>query len=161
MRSVSTLQLALLVALLGSLAAAFVPTFLSNIHASRFAEPLDGLSHLASQATMYAAGLPSTQAYPESVERTPALVPPGQSTVDAPGTWTHPTWRLLNFSQEGPHYYSFEFESHASETGAHYVARAFGDLDGDGELSHFEVYGETKPGGEPKTFSLRIDREVE
>ena len=161
MRSVSTLQLALLVALLGSLVAAFVPTFVSNIHASRFAEPLDGLNHLATQAQMYAAGLPSTEAYPPTVERTPAEVPTGQSKVDPPGTWSHPTWRLLNFSQEGPHYYSFEFESHANDTGAHYVARAFGDLDGDGELSHFEIYGETQPGGEPQTFALRIDREVE
>lgn len=161
MRSVSPLQLAILIAVLGSLGAAFVPAFVENLNASRLAEPLDGLQHIAGHAAMQAAGVPAEQAYPASVSRTPEQVPAGRAVTDPRGTWHHPTWQMLNFAKREPHFYSFEFESHTNETGAHYVARAFGDLDGDGELSRFELYGQTKPGGEPQTFSLRMNREVE
>jgi hypothetical protein len=159
--SLSPLQLATLVALLGSVAFVFVPEFLRHLHASRLAEPLEGLAHLAKQASMQAAGSPTLFAYPASVPRTPADVPAGRSSVDPEGTWLHPTWRLLNFEKQGPHYFSFEFESHTSHEGAHFMARSFGDLDGDGELSTFEVFGEVKAGGHPNVYPVRIHREIE
>jgi hypothetical protein len=161
MRSLTPLQLAALVALLGSLAAVFVPEFLRNLHASRLAEPLEGLSHLSSRATMHAAGAPPLLAFPESAPRTPSQVPAGRSATDPAGTWAHPTWRLLSFEKTGPHFFSFEFESHLTKDGAHFMARAFGDLDGDGELSQFEVFGESRPGKEPMVYPVRIAREVE
>lgn len=159
--SLTPLQLAGLVALLGSVAAVFVPEFLQNLHASRLAEPIDGLSHLAKHASMQAAGSPTIFAYPESAPRTPEDVPAGKSTKDPEGTWGHPTWRLLNFEKTEPHFFSFEFESQLATTGAHFVARALGDLDGDGELSHFEVFGETNPGEDPVVYPVRMHREVE
>lgn len=161
MRTLSALQLALLVAFFGSLLAVFVPTFVRNLHASKLAEPIDGLHHIAQVAAMQAAGAPPENAYPESVGRTPSAVPAGRAVVDPPGLWAHPTWRLLHFKKEGPHYFSFEFESQSTKTGAHFVARAMGDLDGDGELSHFELYGEVLPGQSPHSFPVRIFREVE
>ncbi len=159
--SLTPLQLAVVAALLGSLAAVFIPEFLGNLHASRLVEPLEGLRHISARASMQAAGAPTIFAYPESAPRTPESVPAGQSATDPEGTWAHPTWRLLNFEKAGPHYFSFEFESTTSPEGAHFVARAFGDLDGDGELSHFEVFGETRPGKEPMVYPVRIFREVE
>lgn len=159
--SLSPLQIAAVVAVLGSLAAVSVPEFLRNLHASRLAEPLEGLSHLAKQASMQAAGNPTIFAYPGAAPRTPEEVPAGKSATDPEGTWSHPTWRLLNFEKKGPHYFSFEFESETSATGAHFKARSFGDLDGDGELSHFELFGETKPGEDPTVYPIRIHREVE
>ncbi len=161
MRSLSPLQLALLVAFFGSVLAVFVPTFVRNLHASRLAEPLDGLDHIAQVATMQAAGSPPVLAYPPSVGRTPDQVPAGRAEVDPPGTWDHPTWRLLSFRKSGAHYFSFEFESHTAEGGAHFIARAFGDLDGDGELSHFELYGEVDGAATPRLFPVSIHREVE
>lgn len=161
MRSLSPLQLALLVAFFGSVLAVFIPTFLRNLHASRLAEPLDGLHHIAQVASMQAAGSPPELAYPRSVDRTPSQVPAGRAERDPAGTWNHSTWRLLSFQKDEPHYYSFEFESYTAEAGAHFVARAFGDLDGDGELSHFELYGEVKGGETPRVYPVRIHREVE
>lgn len=159
--SLTPLQLAAIVALLGSVIAVSVPEFLGNLHASRLVEPLDGLRHISARASMQAAGAPTIFAYPASAPRTPEQVPAGESARDPEGTWSHPTWRLLNFEKSGPHYFSFEFESSTSEKGAHFTARAFGDLDGDGELSHFEVFGETRPGSEPMVYPVRIFREVE
>lgn len=159
--TLTPLQLSIIVALLGSLAAVAIPEFLSNVHASRLAEPLEGLQKIAARASMQAAGSPTVFAYPGTAPRTPEQVPAGESATDPIGTWSHPTWRLLNFEKTEPHYFSFEFESLTSETGAHFIARAFGDLDGDGELSHFEVFGETLPGKEPTVYPVRIFREVE
>lgn len=161
MRSVTPLQLAVLCALLGSVAAVSIPAFLGNLRASRFSEPLEGLKHLAEQATMQAAGSPTELAYPASAPRTPHQVPAGTSRKDPEGTWDHPTWKMLQFSFDTPHFFSFEFESQTTPEGAHFVARAFGDLDGDGELSHFELFGETKPGKDPELYPVRIEREVE
>src|SRR5690606_34274349 len=108
MRSLTPLQLAILAALVGSLLAVFVPEFVRNLHASRLAEPLEGLQHLSRQATMHAAGNPPLFAYPRSAPRTPGEVPAGKSATDPSGTWSHPTWKLLSFSKEGPHFFSFE-----------------------------------------------------
>ncbi len=161
MRSFSPIQLAVLLAALGSLAAAFLPTFVRNLHASKLAEPLDGLARIAENATAMASGLPPELAYPESVERTPLRVPAGESVVDAPGTWDKPTWRLLDFRQEGRHAFSFEFESHNAAEASTFVARAHGDLDGDGDLSQFSVAGEVRGQKEPVIYPLQLRREIE
>ncbi len=161
MRALSSVQMALLFAVFGSVLAVFIPHFIRNLHASRLAEPLDGLEHIATWASVQAAGYPPELAYPPSVGRSPQQVPAGEAVRDPEGTWAHPTWKLLGFKKEEPHYYSFEFESLNSERGAHFTARAFGDLDGDGELSRFELFGETRPGKHPVTYSVRMYREVE
>ena len=161
MRSLSSVQLAILFAVLGSVLAVFIPSFFRNLHASRLAEPLDGLNHLATWASVQAAGFPTEMAYPETVGRTPYQVPAGQAKRDAEGTWAHPTWKLLAFEKTEPHYYAFSFESLCTQTGSHFIARAYGDLDGDGELSQFELFGETRPGAHPLIYSIQMDREIE
>ncbi len=161
MKSLTSVQLALLFAIFGSVLAVFVPTFIKNLHASRLAEPLDGLDHLATWATVQAAGFPTELAYPLSVGRTPEQVPAGQAVRDPEGAWSHPTWKLLGFKKDAPHHYSFEFESFNSDQGSHFTARSFGDLDGDGELSRFELFGETRPGKHPVVYSVRMYREIE
>lgn len=153
--------MATLVALIGSLLAAFVPAFVRNLHASRWAEPLDGLGSIAARATALASGLPPALAYPETVGRTPAHVPAGKRVSDPEGTWSHPTWRLLDFQQEQPHFFSFDFTSTHDATSAQFIARAVGDLDGDGELSEFSIVGEVRGGAEPFVYPVRLHREVE
>jgi hypothetical protein len=160
-RSLTPVQLALAFALGGSVVAVAVPAFLENIRASRMAEPLDGLRRIATAANALAAGSPPELAYPDSVPLTPERVPQGGRVLDPPGTWSHSTWRRLGFSWDVEHSYSFEFESHNSPKGAVFVARAFGDLDGDGVRSTFSVSGEVQDGKEPVVFPMSIQREVE
>src|SRR5262245_58900550 len=119
-------ELALGVSLVGCLAAVAIPTFIREVHASRFVEPTDGLARLSASAVAYAE---TNLRFPDSAPLSPSVPARGRKDVDAPGTWDHPTWRALDFraSPEGvPHAYSFAFES----TGATFVARAHGDLDG-------------------------------
>lgn len=149
------------VAVVGSVLATALPAFVRNLHASELVEPIDGLNRLASRASALAASRPLVEAYPESVPLTPAVVPAGSRVLDPPGTWDHPTWRLLDFQFDVPHSYSFSFESKNGQDVASFVARANGDLDGDGSLSEFEIRGETRAGGTPTVGPMEMSREVE
>jgi hypothetical protein len=160
-RSFTPLEAALGVALVGSVLAATVPTFVRNVHASRLVEPVDGLNRIATRATWLAAGHAAEFAYPESVGLTPAEVPKGVSVTDPPGTWDHPTWRRLQFQWTVDHAYSFAFESEAKPGLAVFRAFAHGDLDGDGLFSTFEIRGSTRDGGEPVASPVSIYRELE
>lgn len=148
-------------AVIGSLLATALPSFARNLHASRLAEPIDGLHRIATRATALAAGRPAAEAYPETVGLTPAQVPRGERVTDPPGTWNKPTWRELDFSFKGPHSYSFSFESHNAPGEATFHAVAHGDLDGDGVLSTFEISGRSKDGAEPTVSPLDMYREIE
>lgn len=125
------------------------------------AEPMDRLSYIAGRATLLAAGRPVESAYPASAPLTPANVPKGELVVDPPGTWDHPTWRLLDFHIDEPHAFSFAFESENGPDGARFRATARGDLDGDGNLSTFVVSGTSPKVGAPSTSPLAMHREVE
>ena len=138
-----------------------VPVFLRNLRASRLAEPMDRLSYMASRAALLAAGRPVESAYPAPAPLTPSSVAKGELALDPPGTWDHPTWRLLDFRMEEPHAFSFAFESENSPEGSRFKAIARGDLDGDGNLSTFVIAGETPKGGAPSTGPLAMHREVE
>jgi hypothetical protein len=160
-RSFSPLQVALLVSLLGSVLAVFVPAFAKNLRISRMVEPMDGLAKIGARATMLAATRPITEAYPASVGRTPEEVPRGTSVQDAGDVWLHPTWKELGFSPTQPHFYSFQFDSKNGPKRSKFTARAVGDLDGDGIFSQFEVSGEVASGEAPVLNPIEIDREVE
>ncbi len=161
MRSFSPLEVAIGVAVIGSVLATTVPAFVSNVHASRLAEPIDGLNRIATRATWLAGGQAAEYAYPETVELTPSEVPKGVKVSDPPGTWDHPTWRRLQFRWTVEHAYSFAFESEAKPGVAVFRAVAHGDLDGDGLFSTFEIRGSTRDGGEPMTLPMSIHRELE
>lgn len=161
MRVLSPVEAAALLSLGGSVLAVAVPSFVRNLHASRLVEPVDGLNQIAARATALAAAEPPLLAYPDTVPLTPTEVPRGRPVTDAPGTWDHPTWRLLDFSFTVPHSYSFTFESQNAPGRAVFRAVAHGDLDGDGNLSTFEIGGESKEGAQPTTFPMESQREVE
>jgi type II secretory pathway pseudopilin PulG len=136
------IELAIGVALLGSVAAVAIPTFAREVHASRLVEPTDGLARLGAGAVAYAE---ANQRFPDSAPLTPSVPPRGEKEADPPGTWDGPTWQALDFrpAPEGvPHAYAFAFESSSGG----FVARARGDLDGDGILSTFEIRGVARPG---------------
>jgi hypothetical protein len=161
MRNLTPTEAALAVAIGGCVLFAGLPAFFKNLHASRMAEPVDGVSAIAAKANALAAGQSTESAYPGSVELTPAQVPRGERVIDPPGTWSHPTWQRLEFSQTVGHCFSFAFDGRNGKGLATFRARAHGDLDGDGIFSTFAIGGESREGSEPKTLPLEIVREVE
>lgn len=161
MRALTAVETAVALAVGGSLLAVMVPAFARNLHASRLAEPLEGLERIAARATALAAGRPAEMAYPVSVGLSPSAVPRGRRTVDPPGTWNHETWRRLDFEVTVPHAFSFSFESHNGKGAATFRAVAHGDLDGDGLLSTFALGGQSSDGAEPTVTPLEVIRAVE
>lgn len=160
-RSFSALQLAAVVALAGSLLAIFIPTFLRNLHASRLTEAVRGVNSIAAGALLYAEGKPPSEAFPPSAPLTPAEVPRGDRVEDPPGTWDHLTWASLGFRMDHAHSFCFAFDSDRGPARSTFVARAHGDLDGDGERSTFEIRGEALAGGAKMLPGLYVEREVE
>lgn len=158
MRRFTPIELAVGVALLGSVAAVAVPVFLRDLHASRFIEPTAALARMSQNAVIYAE---AKHTFPESAPLTPATPPRGTKEVDPPGTWEHPAWRALDFRPvpEGvPHAYAYAFDSR----GTSFVARAHGDLDGDGVLSTFEVRGVAPADGPPRVEpGMYVEAELE
>ena len=161
MRRFTPLELAIGAALVGSVLAVAVPTFVHELHASRFVEPADGLSRIGIAAVSFCE---ANERFPVSAPLTPSAPPRGRKETDPPGTWDGPTWSALAFrpAPDGvPHAYSFSFESPGGST---FVAQARGDLDGDGLLSTFEVRGEqrrTSDGKPGVTPGMYVEAEIE
>lgn len=161
MRSLTPVEAAVAFALGGSVLAVAIPEFVRGLHASRLAEPVDGLKRIAASAvSVAAAGLPEP-AFPPSVSLTPAEVPRGVRADDPPGAWDQPTWRALGFGFDHAHAFSFSFESTRASSLAHFRATAHGDLDGDGVVSTFEIEGEADATGARILPGMYVDREVE
>jgi hypothetical protein len=149
------------------LAAVAIPAFVREIHASRFVEPVDGLTRIGAAAIAYGAEHPVGQGFPASAPLTPGPPPRGECDVDPPGAWDHPTWRSLGFrpvAPDSPHCFAFSFESALTPARSTFRARAHADLDGDGTQSTFEITGQYSEGdarGPIVDPGMFVDSEVE
>jgi type IV pilus assembly protein PilA len=170
-RGFTILEVMIVVAVLGVLAAVAVPAFVRYSRRAKTTEAVDKLAHLYRMSAAYWAADGSTRlstaaaaarSFPASTGPTPADVPAGTRVVDAPGTWSSPTWQALNFSITDPHYFSYEYASEGSNASAAFTARALGDLDGNGVYSTFERAGTVTPNLEVQgSDGLWMDREIE
>jgi hypothetical protein len=160
LRRFTPVELAVGAALVGSLLAVAIPTFVREMHASRLVEPIDGLARIGRNAVAYA---DANNRFPDSAPPTPATPPRGKKEADPPGTWDTPTWKALDFrpaSEGAPHAYSFSFE--APKPTEAFAARARGDLDGDGLYSLFEIRGTMVPGEKAKVVpGMYVESELE
>jgi hypothetical protein len=154
-------------ALAGSLLAVAVPAFVREVHASRFAEPVEGLERLTAAAVAYGRDRPASEAFPPTAPLTPPSPPRGTREIDPPGSWDTPTWTALGFrpSPEGaPHAFSFGFDSTRAPGLSTFVAHAHGDLNGNGITSTFEMRGHAsadEPGGPVAEPGMFVNAEVE
>jgi len=146
-RGFTLIELMIVVAILGILAAVAIVGFTRYMARAKTNEAVDKLSHLFRNSSTYATaertsrGVSGTMLqtqFPTTQALTPATIPGATKVVDAPGTWDTPTWSALSFGISDPHYYSYEYVSSGAGVGAAFTARANGDLDGDGTLSTFE-----------------------
>lgn len=166
-RRFSVLELAMAFAIGGSLLAIAVPTFVREVHASRMAEPIEGLQRIGAAAVGYADSHAVGQAFPASAPLTPPTPPRGHCEVDPPGAWDSPTWRTLDFRpvpEGAAHCFSFSFDSALSPAKSTFRAQAHADLDGDGIPSTFEITGQDVEGdgrGARVNPGMVVESEVE
>ena len=161
MRSLSPIEAASLVSLAGCVLAVVIPTFTRNVHASYVSEATRGVNELALRAAARLDAARSSDALPEAAPLTPATVPRGVRVLDPPGTWSHPTWRALEFAFEREHAYAFAFDAERGEAGARFRAHAHGDLDGDSAESTISIEGTFTAPGPVKLAPLDVQNEIE
>jgi type IV pilus assembly protein PilA len=141
------IELMIVVAILGILAAVAIPAFVRYIRRAKTTEAVDKLAYLFRSSSAYVTAdrvgrgvgaSAATQIFPVSASQTPSTLPGTTRVTDTAGTWDTPTWNALSFSIADPHYFSYAYDSNGSGASAQFTARASGDLDGDTTASTFE-----------------------
>lgn len=139
----SLLELMLVVAIMGLLAAAAVPAFSRYIKRVKTSEAVMLLREMYNGATAYfdtehadGAGQILPHQFPSTAGPTPALATIGIERVVT--NWHDSgTWDALKFGIADPHYFAYQFDSSGIDAASQFTASAFGNLDGDAVFSTF------------------------
>jgi type IV pilus assembly protein PilA len=155
------IELMIVVAIIGILAAVAIPAFMKYIKKSKTSEARTHVQKIYAGAREY--WMDRNTAEGQIQADSPQFPEPSQGyTADTAccaigGTgnekcapqqtlWDTPTWRALKFSMDDPHYYAYAYTVSVGaagdiQGGHNFTARARGDLDCDGEFSNFSMYG--------------------
>jgi len=148
-------ELMIVVAIIGILAAVAIPAFMKYIRRSKTSEASMNLKQIVDGARAYFSrdhvvkqgGTPVMLApqFPVSVDATPDNNPcPSGVAKYETSDWSDATWHALKFGMTEPHYYAYEFKSSndlTDPTQSKFTASAYGDLDCDDVNSTFEIIG--------------------
>ncbi len=164
-------ELMIVVAVIGILAAIAIPSFSRYVKKSRTVEAIAHLNKLWSGALVYweaektdSVGTVLTRQFPLSAAQegdcctAPAQRCPGNTAVYS----TDASWKALSFNIPSPHLYRPRFTSTGVGSTSAFTGTANGDLDCDGTSSTFERRGSIGVAGEvTSTGALYIILEIE
>jgi type IV pilus assembly protein PilA len=158
------IELMIVVAIIGILAAVAIPAFMRYVAKSKTTEAVQSLRRLYEGSRAYymdigtargTTGALSLQ-FPVTEVITPAAsccVNAGHKCPPNPTVGDSSTWNALHFDLPDPHYYRYEYASSGTDTDASFTARALGDLDCDGSYSTFEMTAHANATGRDVTGS--------
>ncbi len=149
------IELMIVVAIIGILAAVAIPAFMKYIRRSKTSEATMNIRKIFDSSVSYYTaeysrrdGTILARQFPQTVEATPgnwrAVVCAGgdsQKYSPEPDTWSDPTWQGLNFAVDDPFYFQYTYVSEGEGNDSQFTARANGDLNCDQVLSTFERVG--------------------
>ncbi|MGZ3406419.1 MAG: pilin [Polyangia bacterium] len=144
------IELMIVVAIIGILAAVAIPAFLKYIRRSKTIEATMNIRKLFDASVAYfeaehadSSGGTLPKQFPASVGMTPGnpntscCGKTGDRCVPSPTNFTTATWAALTFSISDPFFYAYQYDSAGTETSSNFQAWAFGDLDCDKILSTY------------------------
>ena len=165
------IELMIVVAIIGILAAVAIPAFIKYIRKSKTVEATESLDKIKVGArTYYVADHYDTngnlldKAFPASTTETPATkccTQTGQKCAPTNDWENNASWKALKFALSDAHYFNYQFQAGGTGTDAKYTADAFGDLDCDGTRSTYELRASINSQGEVKTVGPIITNEIE
>lgn len=88
---------------------------------------------------------------------TPATIPRAAKVLVPATEWNHEAWGCLKFAMNDPQFFAYQHVTNGLPgTDAMYTASAFGDLDGNGTTSSFELVGRGGPLGDAVRDVFRV-----
>ena len=146
------IELMIVVAIIGILAAVAIPAFSRYIKKSRTAEAIQSLNKMWQGSVAYyesdkfnTAGVPLARQFPTSAVPESAKCC-GQAGMKCPANASiynsDPTWMALNFNLADSHYYRPLYSGAGVGVAATFTAEAEGDLDCDGIIGHIRRIGQ-------------------
>jgi len=149
------IELMIVVAIIGILAAVAIPAFMKYIRRSKTSEATMNIRKMFDSSVSYyneehAArnGGILPRMFPSTVNATPPSAPhsacagnTSQKVAPAPAMFANASFQALNFSVDDPFYFSYQYTSAGTGRASQFTAQAYGDLDCDNVLSTFERVG--------------------
>jgi type IV pilus assembly protein PilA len=169
------IELMIVVAIIGILAAVAIPAFMKYIKKSKTSEARQFVKKIYDGARAYymdpngAKDFASADAdpqFPDAVGPTPAASccggTGGDKCLPEASQWADPSWIALQFSVDDPHYFWYTYNTTAATS--NFTAIAEGDLDCNTVTSYFSMYGEINSDysdGPAGTAALYRENELE
>ncbi|MBI3072727.1 MAG: pilin [Deltaproteobacteria bacterium] len=159
LKGFTLIELMIVVAIIGILAAVAIPAFMKYIRRSKTSEATMNIRKLFDSSVSYyeeefaaRTGTIIAKQFPAGQNPTPTRgICCGQAgdKCGAPGfggtsstIWnSNSTWNALNFAVDDPFYYSYQYSAAGTDTAASFTAHAWGDLNCDGVFSQYERTG--------------------
>jgi type IV pilus assembly protein PilA len=140
------IELMIVVAILGIIAAVAIPAFSRYLKQSKTSEATLQLKSMGDGAAAYhqmdhytTSGAPiGAKQFPTTDGTHPGTIPKGTKALVTLAVWETTPWKEMKFSIARPHYYQYQYDNISEQS---FTARAFGDVDADNIIATFELTG--------------------